>query len=93
MLRAIEQAAERGAKRATNRAMKQFLLTLGINAETAAEMQESQKDAAFTRRVRLASESAPGRFGVLFIGAMLTFFGGLVTLGIKMMLNKFGYGV
>lgn len=83
MLHAIEQAAERAARRATARALKQFLLALGINAETPEGLIEGQKDAAFTRRVRLASESAPARYGAVIVGGLFTILGAIIAITVK----------
>jgi len=83
IIRAIEAAAEKAAKRATNRAVKHVLLELGIQAETPSGIIEQQKDAAFTRRVRLTAESTPAKLGLASFAAFLSVIGGLIVLAVR----------
>lgn len=85
--RAVERAVEK-ATESTLREVRNVLLALGINVESAKEMQESQKDAAWTRRVRTASETAPGKIGLAVIGALLAAVGGIATYYVKHALDS-----
>lgn len=82
-MRAIESAAEKAAKRATTRAVRDVMLALGIDARTPTAVLEHQSDSAFLRRVRLASESRPAKFGFAIFSAVLSLIGGLVALILK----------
>ncbi|MFL9499243.1 hypothetical protein ACJMQP_04215 [Rhodopseudomonas palustris] len=76
--RAVEKAVEK-----TTREMKDLLLALGINADSAKDMLESQKDSAWVRRVRTTSETVPGKIGLAALGAMFAAVGGVFTYFVK----------
>lgn len=83
LMRAIEATAEKAAKRAVTRAMKQFMLQLGTNAMTPEGVKASQQDAAFLHRMRITAESAPGKLGLAALGALLSLVGGIVLFFFK----------
>lgn len=80
--RAVDRAVEKTME-ATRREIRSVLLTLGLNADSPSHVLESQKDAAWTRRVRVLSETAPGKIGLLMFGTLLTAIGGLITFFVK----------
>lgn len=83
ILKAIEAAAEKAAKRATTRAVREVLLALGEDVRTPEGIIEAQKDRAFARRFRLASESRPAKFGFAIFTALLSLIGGVIGIAIK----------
>lgn len=83
-LHAIEEAAKRAAKSA----VKEILLTMGQDAENPSAILESQKDAAFLRRVRRATESRAARYSLAAFSALLSFVGALITLAVAYVVNR-----
>lgn len=73
----VESAAEKG----TNRA----LIKLGFNPE---DFQEHQRDAAFTRQQRLASEQVTKVVRRTMIGLAFTGLISLLTVGVQHALDK-----
>lgn len=74
-LHAIEAAAERAAKRNANRVVKlitEKLAAVGINATTEEAQIETQKDIAWTRKMRTAFDTRASKIGYAFLAALLS---------------------
>lgn len=88
VLHAIEAAAERAAKRNANRIMRlltEKLAAIGINAATEEAQIENQKDAAWTRKMRVSLEARVSKLGYLVVAAILS----LTVTVVGFLLNYF----
>jgi hypothetical protein len=98
-LRAIhavaEEAAERAAKRAAYRVVKETssaavyetLTALGFRADTSEARDELHGDAKFIRKLRIAAETNPAKYGFALFTFALTVFGAVIVYGVQQFLN------
>lgn len=77
--RAIDTAARRSARAA----VKETLLTLGIDASTGSAVQEVQKDMSALRRFRLVSEARGPRVVLIVFSTLMTVVGAVATFVIQ----------
>lgn len=90
---AAEQSAERAAKRAlraqkemTKEAIYETLAALGFRTDTHEARQEIALDTRFLRKIRIAAETNPGRYGFVIFTALVTVAGALLTYAIQQLL-------
>lgn len=88
ILAAIEEAAERAAKRNANRVVKHILVALGINATTPEDQIETQKDAAFLRKLRINLDTRAGKIGYAVLAALLSLSAGLIVFAVNRIFGK-----
>lgn len=80
--RETKAAVDYAARRASEAAVKKTLLTLGIDASTAAEVREVQKDFIHLRNNRLAVGSR-GKYWVVIFSTGMTVLGAVLTMTIQ----------
>lgn len=82
-----KQAIDRAALRASRAAVKETLLTLGIDASSPEAIREAQQDFAFVRKLRLISNVRSLRYPVIVFSAAMTLLGAVAALVVQKFLG------
>lgn len=83
----VKQAIDRAALRASRAAVRETLLTLGIDASSPDAIREAQQDFAFVRKLRLVSNVKALRYPVIVFSAAMTLVGAVATLIVQKFLG------
>jgi len=74
----VKQAIAAASRRSAREAVRETLLTLGIDASTPAEIREVQADFAFLRRLRTVTGIRNTKFSIIVFSTLMTLLGGVV---------------
>lgn len=84
----VKLLIERASRAAANSAVKQTLLTLGIDASNPRAIRESQRDQAYLRRIRVLTEVRGAKYWVIVFGTIMSVVGAVLTTLAHQMLGR-----